>query len=789
MYRRLLSLFLFTLSVGVYGQASITISGTVSDATSGESIIGASVTDLDGDGASATNAYGFFSLKISSGKHRIYASYLGYKSDTITVNGAESQRIEFQLQPSSTIIEEVVITEKKENDNITNIEMSVTQISSKEIQRIPQLLGETDVIRSLTLLPGITTVGEGASGFNVRGGNVDQNLILLDEAPVFNSSHLFGFFSVFNADAVKDVKLYKGGIPSVYGGRLSSVLDVRQKEGNMREFAGTGGLGLLSSRLTFEGPIWEDKISFMLAGRRSYLDIFLPLFNEPEIANTTLYFYDFNGKINVKFNDRSRLYISSYFGRDVLGFSELFDFGWGNVTTTARWNYLISDELFMNITGVYSDYTYHIGTPDSEDFTFSLDSRIRNYIANANFTWYASNNHEVDFGFNGTNYVFDPGEVMTTIADTNENTAILQQEFAFEGALYISDEWKINDKFTVLAGLRYSGLVNYGARDVLEYDQRYSILDDSTVIDTTRYGQYETIANHFTWKGFEPRLAVNYTISPSQSIKLSYNRTRQYIHLISNTTSPTPVDVWRPSGKYIDPATADQFALGYFQNFWNNQLKFSAEVYYKTFQDLVDYKDGADLIFEDNIEKELLTGQGRAYGLEIMLEKKTGWLTGWISYTLARSERKVDGEYRATTINNGDWYGANFDKPHDLSLVLNAKIGTRWDVGLNFAYQTGRPVTYPDAMSEYQGILYPVYTNRNGARIPDYHRLDLSATYILTSDKYWESSLSFGIYNVYGRHNPYSIFFRQDGETGLTQAVQLSIFAAPIPFVTYNFSF
>lgn len=776
-----LSIALLTSAFSLAQEFSV--SGTITDKNTGESLIGASVRDLDGSGASVTNPYGFYSLSVSSGSHRIVISYLGYQADTITVNVTQNLTYNVGLFPNSQQIDEVTVSTTRENENIRSTQMSVTSLSTREIQRIPQLLGETDVIRSLTLLPGVTTVGEGASGFNVRGGNVDQNLILLDEAPVFNSSHLFGFFSVFNADAVKDVKLFKGGIPSMYGGRLSSVLDVRQKEGNTQNFAGNGGIGLLSSRLTLEGPIIKDDMSFMVAGRRSYLDIFLPLADNPDIAGTTLYFYDFNGKLNYKVSDRTRIYLSAYWGRDNLGFNDLFNFGWGNVTTTLRLNHIINEKLFMNVTGVYSDYTYNIGTPEDQDISFNLDSRIRNYIANSNFTWYASNEHKVDFGFNTTNYVFDPGEI------TGFRDLTLQQEFAFEAGLYFSDEWKITENFTILTGLRYSGMVNYGPRNVLEYDRSAGILNDSTVIDTTTYGRYETIANHFTWDGFEPRIAINYTLNEAQSIKLSYNRTRQYIHLISNTTSPTPVDVWRPSGKYIQPATADQVAIGFFQNLMDNQIKISVEAYYKTFQNLVDYKDGADLIFQDNLEKELLSGRGRAYGLEFMVEKKTGWLTGWFSYTLARTERQVEGEYRATRINGGDWYPANFDKPHDLTLVLNAQLGTRWDVGLNFAYQTGRPVTYPDALSEYQGIFYPVYSNRNGARIPDYHRLDISATYILGADPKWEHSLTFGVYNVYGRNNPYSIFFRQDFDTGTPQAVQLSIFAAPIPFVTYNFKF
>lgn len=778
-----LSVLLLSSFAGL-SQQTVTISGTIADASNGETIIGAGVIDIDGQGSAVTNPYGFYSLKITSGSHRIYVSQLGYQSDTVVVNGNADQTINFNLIPSSETLEEVTITQVRENDNITNTEMSVTTLTTREIQRVPQLLGETDVIRTLTLLPGVTTVGEGSSGFNVRGGNADQNLILLDEAPVFNSSHLFGFFSVFNADAVKDVKLFKGGIPSMYGGRLSSVLDVRQKEGNTQNFAGNGGIGLLSSRLTLEGPIVDDKMSFMVAGRRSYLDIFLPLANDPTVASTSLYFYDLNAKVNYRINDRQRIYVSAYFGRDNLGLADLFNFGWGNVTTTVRWNNILSDELFLNVTGVYSDYTYNIGTPEQEeDQSFNLDSRIRNYIGNANLTWYASNRHTVNFGFNTTNYVFNPGEI------SGFRNFELNQEFAVEMAAYVADEWRITEDFTVLAGLRYSGMMNYGPRDINIYDPAAGIREDSTVIGTESYGPREIVQSYFDLNGLEPRLSLNYTFNRSQSIKASYNRTRQYIHLISNTTSATPVDIWRPAGRYIQPATADQVALGFFQNLWDNKIKISAEMYYKWLYDLVDYKDGADLIFQENIETELLNGRGRAYGLELMIEKKSGWLTGWVSYTLSRSERQVEGSLEATSINNGEWYPANFDKPHDLTVVLNAQFNDRWNVGLNFAFQTGRPATYPDAISVYQGVYYPVYTRRNADRIPNYHRLDLSATYDFKSTAKWKHSISFGVYNVYGRNNPYSVFFRQNNDTGIPESIQLSIFASPIPFITYNFTF
>jgi hypothetical protein len=777
------SLLFALLTCSIQAQ-TYTLSGYVRDSANGEELIGASVVAEKSRQGTVTNNYGFYNLSLPAGTHNIVFSYIGYQtvSKTVVMNGNKSLNI--SLFEGAVELQAVEVTTTRADENIRSTQMSVAKLTSKEIKKIPQLLGEVDVVRTITLLPGISTVGEGANGFNVRGGNVDQNLILLDDAPIYSSSHLFGFFSIFNADAVTDVKIFKGGIPATYGGRLSSVLDVRQKNGNMKKFEGDGGLGLLSSRLLLEGPIVKDKVSFMVSGRRSYQDIFIRMSSNEDFNSTILYFYDLNAKLNYKINDKNRLFLSGYFGRDVFGLRDFFNFGWGNSTGTLRWNSLFSDKLFANFTAVYSDYTYYVGT-DGDISNFTLNSRIQNTIFKNDYTWYATNNQTVSFGFEGIYYQFSPGRI------TGDFQAELSREYATEGAIYVANDHKINSRFSLQYGLRFSGFANLGPRTVRSYDADKP-LSENTVLDSRDYASGEIVASYLDWKGLEPRFAANYILNDQTSLKLSYNRTRQYIHQISNTTTPTPIDLWRPSGPFILPASANQIAGGVFRNFKQNEYQFSAEIYYKSLDNMVDYKDGANLIFNDFIETELLTGIGRAYGIELMIEKKTGKLTGWISYALARTERLVDGINPEEQINNGEWYPANFDKPHDLTIVATYAINPKWDLGTTFAYQTGRPITFPNGRAEFEGIIYPVYANRNGARIPDYHRLDISANYNPGENKQkrFKSSWSFGIYNVYARRNPYSIFFRQNPDMPqVTEAVRLAIFANLIPFVTYNFKF
>lgn len=793
-------LLLLLCPLGLYSQNSYTISGYIRDASDGEELIGVNISILDLKIGTSTNVYGFYSLEVPTGSHELQIQYIGYQTHTQTINLSANFRFDYELKATTTQLEEVEITGEKADKNVSDVQMSVTKLDVKEIQKIPQLLGETDVIRTLTLLPGISSVGEGASGFNVRGGASDQNLILLDEAPVYNSSHLFGFFSIFNADAIKDVQVFKGGIPAQYGGRLSSVVDVRQKEGNSKKLAVNGGLGLLSSRLLVESPIIKDKASFMVAARRSYLDVFLGLSSNPDVNENILYFYDLNAKVNWKLGKKDRLFLSGYFGRDVFGVQNLVGFDWGNATGSLRWNHIYNEKLFSNLTLIYSDYNYAIGTPDGDtsSTTFKLTSRIRDYHLKNSYNYYLNSSNTIDFGIEMIGYVFNPGSIDASFSPT---TIELQSEYAVEPNLYISHEYKHSDRLTLQYGLRYSSFYSLGKLNSRNY-QNPEFPNSAEIIDTTVFDSGDLIKGFDGLQGLEPRIGVNYLLNEYSSIKASFNRTRQYIHLISNTTSPTPVDVYRSAGRYIEPATVYQYAAGYFRNFQDNKYEASIEVYYKDFIDLVDYKEGADLIFTEFIETELLTGKGRAYGAEFLIRKRTGKLTGWIGYTLARTERKVTGPDRSRSISNGEWYSANYDRVHDLSIVSNYSITKKWDIGAIFAFQTGRPYTPPSAKFEFQGLTAPLYEKRNDQRIPNYHRLDLSATYIPTpkSGKKSFSSWNFGVYNVYARRNAYSIFFRskstgvddQDivaGDNTTTEAVRLSIFASAIPFVTWNFNF
>ena len=791
--QRLFFLVLFTLPfASLEAQERFTISGSVKDAQTGEDLIGVNVVVKEQSAGTSTNAYGFYSLTLPAGKHKVEFHYIGYEPMVKQVELNENRRFNVELSEKTTTLQEVEVSSEPLDKNVSSIEMSVAKLDVKQIEKVPQLLGETDILRTLTLLPGVTTVGEGSSGFNVRGGNVDQNLILLDEAPVYNSSHLFGFFSIFNADAVKDVKLYKGGIPARYGGRLSSVVDVRQKEGNLKEFASTGGIGLLSSRLLLEAPIVKNKSSFMVAGRRSYADIFLALSNNEDINSTTIYFYDLNTKLNYKINENNRIFLSGYFGRDVLRLEDLFGFDWGNGTGSLRWNHIFNEKLFANFTGIYSDYNYSIGTPDDEEFAFDLSSRIRDIHFKGAFDYYANSDSKFSFGMEGIYYIFDPGK-FTGFANIE-----LQNEYSLEPSLYFSHEYDINTRWKLQYGLRYSSFYNLGSQDILEYrDPNYPL--ESEVIDTNRYGSGEIIAGFDGLEGLEPRLSVNYKIDETKSIKASYNRMRQYIHLISNTTSPTPVDIYRPAGEYIDPATVHQYALGYFQNFEQNLFEASLEVYYKDLLNLVDYRAGAELIFNEYIETELLPGRGRSYGLEFLLRKQRGDFTGWISYTLSRSEQRVTTDNPRDAVSQGNWYPANWDKTHDLSIVMNYSINKQWDIGTTFNYQTGRPISLPTGRIVIEDIVAPIYDQRNNGRVADYHRLDLSATYKFEKKPgdWLESSLNFGFYNLYSRRNTFSISFidAQDSDqvndipASGTVAERLSLFGSLIPFVTWNFSF
>lgn len=791
MKKALLALFLLAASYLKGQNDQYTLSGYIRDAKNGEELIGVNIYLPQLEKGSSTNVYGYYSISLPPGRYQVQIQYIGYETQSQEIELSSDLKLNWELKESTTQLQEVIVSSEKIDRNVSSIEMSVVQVDVKDVKKMPALLGEVDIIRSLTLLPGISTVGEASNGFNVRGGNTDQNLIILDEAPVYNSSHLFGFFSIFNADAVKDVKLYKGGIPARYGGRLSSVVDVRQKDGNNREFSGTGGLGLLSSRLLLEGPLQKEKSAFMIAGRRSYADIFLGLSPDETISQNTLYFYDFNAKLNYIFSDRDRVYLSGYFGRDVFEINDLFGFEWGNATVTGRWNHLFSDKLFSNLSLIFSDYTYALGTPEDDEFNFRLQSTIQDYHLKNQYTYYADANSEFEFGLEAIYYRFKPGTI-TGVVDLT-----LQREYALEPSLYFSHEYKFSPLFSIQYGVRYSSFYNLGPQTKNIY-QNQELPDLDEVIERVEYGQNDIIKAYNGLDGLEPRLALNYRLDDEKSLKASYNRTRQYIHLISNTTAPTPVDLYRPAGMHIKPATVNQVALGYFQNFADNAYEFSIESYYKDFRNIVDYRNGADLIFNEAIETEIVSGIGRSYGLELYLRKQSGRLSGWISYTLSKTELKVESTDPSLAINAGEWYAANYDKRHDISVVLSYQLSKNWDLGMNFTYQSGRPITPPEGKFQFEDFVVPIYRNRNSYRIPDYHRLDLSANYSpeKKEGKKFYSSWSFSLYNVYARRNAYSIYFEQapnsNGSTVQnlnTQAQQLSIFGTIIPSVTWNFNF
>lgn len=784
--------FLFSLFATLaFSQDKVTLSGIVKDQKSNETLIGVTISFKNSTTTrtSLTNEYGFYSISLPKGEYTVQINSLSYAGFSQTINLDANTKKDLILTEKTNEIEQVVVTGNSKKLQIDKPEMSVNKLTIAQIKAMPAILGEVDVIKSILTLPGVTNAGEGQSGFNVRGGAADQNLILLDEATIYNSSHVFGFFSVFNADAIKDLKLYKGGIPARFGGRVASVLDIYQKEGNSKKFGMTGGIGLISSRILAEGPIVKDKGSFLVAGRSSYAHLFLKLTDN----NNSAYFYDLNTKINYKLNENNNLFVSGYFGRDVFSLNKQFINTYGNSVLNLRWNHLFNDKLFSNASFIYSDYYYGL----TLDFIgFNWESGIKNYNFKYDFKHYLSNNFKLFYGVNAIYYDFNPGKIEPIDSNSGINEKQLAKKHAFEPAFYIDAEQKITDKLSVNYGLRYSMFYRLGEETVniyannqpVTYDADLGIYEKATPIDTKHYGKNETIANFDNW---EPRVSVAYTINDNQSVKASYNRMSQYLHLISNTQSPTPLDVWAPSDNFLKPQILDQYAVGYFKNIKNGDYTLEVESFYKTVKNRLDYIDGANLIANEAIEQVLLSGKTRAYGLEVMVKKNVGKLSGWISYTLSRSEQQTEGRTPIETgINNGDWYKTGWDKTHNIYVTGSYKLNEKWSFGSIFTYQTGQPVTFPTAQYQYQGINVPVYGNRNEDNLPAYHRIDVSATLNPTKNKgrKWQGEWVFSIYNLYGRKNAASINFRQNKDTGSNEAVKLSIFGI-VPSVTYNFKF
>lgn len=755
------TLILFFSTTLLPAQQKFTISGTIKDKTNGETLIGANIfpLELPGMGASC-NEYGFYSLTLPEGEYHIVYSFISYKSDTAFIKLNANIKSDRFLSEKALATEEVVVSATRVNDNITNTEIGVEKLDMKGAEKLPVMFGEKDVLKTIQLLPGVKSAGEGNSGFFVRGGSADQNLILLDEAPVYNASHLLGFFSTFNNDALKDVTVIKGNSPAQYGGRLSSVLDVKMKEGNNQKYSVTGGLGLISSRLSVEGPIVKDKGSFIVTGRRTYADLFLKLTDD--FKDNTLYFYDINAKANYNINDENRIFLSGYFGRDKMGLGA-FGVDWGNQTVTLRWNSLISSKLFSNTSFIYSDYSYK-GSITSGDATLSIESEIKDYTLKEEFQYFPDSKNTIRFGVNSIYHTLIPKRFKGNLYDEPEKNA----RYSWENAIFVNNTMEITKELTLDYGLRFSAYSILGGDKYNIYNK--GVLVDSVVLASGKYGK--------TYYDLEPRFQFNILFNEKSSIKGGYARNTQHLHLLSNSTG-SPTDQWIGNSYNIKPEISDQVSLGYFLNYEDEDdtYQFSVETYYKSLQNQVDYKNGADISTAPDIESELLFGKGRAYGIEFLIKKTNGRFTGWIGYTISKTERKIDG------INNGNWYKANQDRTHDLSIVAMYELTERWSLSALFVYNTGNAATFPSGKYGIGSNPVFYYTERNGYRMPAYHRLDFGATYTISQN----SSLNFSLFNVYGRENAYSIAF-EDDLNGRTRAVQTSLFRW-VPSITYNFKF
>ena len=781
----------------LHAQQKFTLSGTVSEATSNESLIGVTIAISELKTGTTTNEYGFYSITLPEGQYQVVVTYLGFQEVVRTINLNKNLKQDFNLIEQAEELQEVVVTEDVERLDIRKPQMSVTSLAAKTIKQIPVVLGEADVIKSLILLPGVTSAGEASSGFNVRGGAADQNLILLDEATVFNSSHLFGFFSVFNPDAIKDVKLFKGGIPARYGGRVSSVLEIFQKEGNSKDVKVSGGIGAVASRLLVEGPIQKDRTAFLIGGRASYAHLFLPLFD----VNNKAYFYDLNTKINHKINENNSIFLSGYFGRDLFNVSDKFVNVYGNAVGNFRWNHLFSDKLFSNLSLIYSDYYYGLEL----DFVgFEWNSGIQNFNLKYDLKHYLNDKFQLNYGINSIYYVFNPGKIVPNSSDSGIVEEQLTKKYANENAAYVDVEHQISENLSIEYGLRVSQFNRFGQDELyvyennnpVEFDPFTLVYREAEPIDSISSSRSETLKS---FVNLEPRISVSYNFKENNSIKASYTRLAQYLQLLSNTSSPTPLDVWTPSGPFVEPQLLDQFAIGYFRNIKDGAYSLETEAFYKDIQNRIDYIDGANLIANNAIERVILNGQARAYGLEFLIRKNTGRFKGWLAYTLSRSEQRTPGRdlnidsgrsNLETGINLGDWYSTPYDKTHDLSLYGSFDLNDKWNFNANFIYQTGQPTNYPVGQFEFEGVNVPYYGLRNKERLPDYHRLDISA--ILTPKrnrrKKIQSEWVFSIYNLYSRKNAASINFRENEDTGRNEAIRTSIFGI-IPSVTYNFKF
>lgn len=787
---KILFLILFSVNICWAQQKNYTISGYIKDSTNGETLIGATLRIDDGKKGTATNAYGYYNVNISEGKHRLQYSFVGYKSKIVDVNITKNTVINIALKEEGFEAKEVIITGEREDKNVKSTEMSRIELSGEKIKSLPVIMGEPDILKAITLLPGIKSGGEASTGFYVRGGGPDQNLILMDEAVVYNPSHLFGFVSVFNTDAVKNVDIIKGGMPANYGGRLSSILNITMREGNNQNYEVNGGIGLISSRLTVEGPIQKGKSSFMISGRRSYIDAVAKAIVPERIQGNGYYFYDLNIKANLILSEKDRLFVSGYFGRDIFNFTSpinkdvKFNFGWGNSTSTIRWNRIINPKLFLNTSLIYNRYDL-FNNFSFANGGFKVQSNLEDINLKTDFSWFPRSNHQVKFGANYIYHTFQPGIATGSFGSTNI-TQTIRKQYAHEGAIYLMDEWQINQRLIVNGGLRgvFFNLVGPYVYD--EFDPETAIPSGNQ----TKYSNGQSIA---FYPRLEPRLAATYVINENSSIKASYTQTYQFLHLATTSGAQFPVDLWVPSSRLIKPQEAYQTALGYFRNFNQNEYETSAEVYYKPMLNQIEFKPGSTLFFNQNLENEMVFGEGLSYGLELFIRKKTGRLNGWIGYTWSRTTRQFD------ELNNGKAYFFRYDRTHDMSLLLSYMINKKWNVNLVFVYGTGQAVTLPPGRYAYRigfdqttgrpdFAVIDYYDKINDYRLPAYHRADISFNYNHKKTKNWESSWNFSIYNVYNRANPYFIYFLPDIERAEVKAFMVYLFPI-LPSIQWNFKF
>ncbi|MEQ9165134.1 MAG: TonB-dependent receptor [Fulvivirga sp.] len=771
---------IFFISHQSTAQTRHTVNGYVKDAENGEELIGATVLVKELGTGTVTNVYGFYAVSIPPGTYTFQFSYLGYQTVEQVFELKENVEFNIELPVEARQMEELIITDEAIDANVSDIKMSKNELDIKQVKKLPALFGEPDIIKTIQLLPGVISAGEGTSSFFVRGGSADQNLILIDEAPIYDPSHLFGLFSVFNADVIKDSELYRGGIPSRYGGRLSSILEVRTKDGNNKKLGGAAGIGLLASRFMLEGPIRKDKSSFIVSGRRSYVDLFLKAANQDNLVH----FYDVNAKVNWKHNNNNRFFFALYLGRDVFSFEDVFGFDWGNTTGTFRWNHLFNDRLFSNTSIIASHFDYKLGLEDDAQ-GFDWKSNLQELTLKQDFNYFLNTSNEFEFGYHLTYRQFSPGRITPTSESSLFTEQAIDKMYALDHAFYVGNQQKISDRLTFRYGLRLSVFQNIGKQDVFIYEDPKDNIDP-TRIDTISYGAFENIK---TYVNLEPRFSARYLLNSTSSVKLSYNRMVQNTHLISSGTVPIPFNTWSPSSPYLKPQIADQVAAGYFRNIKDNSIELSAEVYYKDIQNVTDFADNAQLFFNDDLTTEYRQGNSSSYGLELMAQKKEGRFTGFVSYTLSKSERDVPG------VNNDKTFLANYDRRNVLNLVGTYDLSDQWQFGANFSYSSGRPITVPAGRYEYDGYQVDYITERNGYALPDFHKLDFSATYIpkKNKDRKWQSSWVFSIYNIYSRKNAFTIYTRlKEIEDGVysdeKEAVKISLFPI-LPSVTYNIRF